>query len=1173
MGFLTNMTGSAEHALHKGGFAARHFRFFSPEATDRFIRQLSGQPKRAKLHFVNFLELFTKHCAHLITFNAFSVAGITNFMRCFNVTYMNLRRIFKILTIALLSLVLLAVVLLGAISAYVYVNEDKIYQMLIDELNEGQLGYTEVERVDVSPFANFPYISVGLHGVRFYGDKLKSDEPIYAFEDVYVGFDVWDILRSEYTVKKLKLSEGYIRLVLDEHGESNLSVAKGDGKTDEEEVGSSGVHLDLRAVSVQNVRLEEINQQGKKYIDLMMNDVYSEFSSVQDFVRITLKGDFVLQEYTADAVTFFKDKPLSLDTRFTYDVVGGMFIILPGKLLLEYGSLDFSGSIDFENDLLLDIELSGKKKNFDVFISFAPNEVAEKLNRFRNEGDIYFKGRIFGRSLNADPAIDITMGCENTFFFHKNEGKAIKDFSFNGRFHTGANNSLETAELVLSNLYGIPESGEFRGTVRVVNFLNPMMSLDFHADVDLANFQSFYDPDWLIEAGGALRVDITINEFVDQDSVIHVASKLEDGTLSRIEFKNAWMQLADYHHRLENLEGKVVLDGDNILLEKLYAKVGESDMLLTARLGQLNSLLHKQPSEVDLKLHIESERLDMASLLPKDMRDTNVVWHTEVVHGLQADFDLITSVNGVYNYKYLPDFELNFRKFNARLEGFELPLERLSGKIRVSDNLIDVEDLTLVLGENDLHLYARVDDPSLFFDKSKKGETHFRTAILSDNFDFKKLLYYRGKPLLDPDIQAELGDEHIRKLDFVCDGYLQPSSISANGLKGYCNIERFTVRINELPKLRNARGRIRADTTGCLHIEDFYASLGRSDYRANLKLLHLLDTIGDKREIHGTIGGKLWDLDEYFALAKKEQSTKPVEAALSDSLSQAMVHKPQLNIFALPFPVMDLRLDVGSLINEKYKLSHVHGHFRASPDHMVWIDSLHFDAAGGHISIEGYLNGSNKDDLYLSGRIVLDDVDIDQVFFKMDNFGQDYMVSEQVHGRLDGVIEAKAYLYPDLSPKLDRTEAQLNVRIKDGRLENFAPMQAMSDFMGSRNLNNIRFAEMENTLTYNQGKLVVPRMRIASTLGYIHLSGKQDLNENIDYEIQVPLSLVKSAGWSMMRNKLGGGKRRADQKELAEIEEDIISEQRGLVRKYMTFQVSGTVDNFDVGLGKNKNLE
>lgn len=1078
-----------------------------------------------------------------------------------------MKRAFRIIKISVLILGALFILTGLVATGWMYYNHDKIYTAAISEVNETHTGLLKIEDVDISPFENFPYISIGLHKIDLFEDKSETAVRIAHVDDAYVGFDIWDIIRGEYVIRKIKIKDGYARLELDENGDLNLKKALSGKQPVEEAPSEEPVYLDLQAVEVVNFRIEEFNEQGNKYINVVMQDVDAVFSNLSEFVRVTFKGDLELTEYTADNVTYFKDKPFALDTRFTYDLIGEMLTIFPGQLILEYGLLDFEGSVDFANELFLDLEFSGQKENFDVFISFAPNEVAETLNKFRNEGDIFFKGSIFGRSVNANPAIDLELGCENTFFFHKDESKAVKNLAFSGRFHTGADNSLETSEFVLTNLYGIPETGEFKGTFRVVNFINPIVSVDFHADLDLKNFQSFYDPEWLEDAEGKVKIDITINEFVDQDSVIHIASKMEDGTLSRIEFYDASVKLASYRHRLENLAGKVVLDGDNLLLEKLSCKVDESDLLMTASLGHLNAIAHKQSAIVDFTLHLESEKIDIASLLPPEMSRGEDAWKTEVITDLFADFDLNTTVDDINNYRYIPKAKLDIRGFRGKLEGFNQPLHKVAGTITTSDDQIFVDDLTAVVGRNDLHLHLLIDDPGLFLEKGAKGASHMHATIVSDRFDFKDFLFYRGEALVDTAIQAELGDERIRDLHFECDGLVHPSTFSPHGWLSYCELEELTVRLNDLPKLKNARGKIRTDTTGCLYIEGFSAQLGRSDFYADLQLLHLLDSLGDKREIYGRVGGSLWDFDEYVSTSEPTQSAG---AAQGDSVSQAQAHAAKFNIFALPFPELDVELEVGRIVSERYKLGDVMGHFKASPDHMVWIDTLHFRAASGRVGIGGYLNGSVKEDLYLKGRIALENVDIDQLFFKFDNFGQDYLVSEQVHGRIDGSIDVKAHLHPDLTPMLDRTEAHMALKISEGRLENFAPMQAMSDFIGDRNLNNIRFGEMENTFDFKDGTLDVPKMKIASTLGYIFLSGQQDMQDHINYEVQVPLSLVQSAGWNMLRNKVKGGDRNSKAEDLAESDEEIISEQTGLIRRYMTFNISGTTEEFEVGMGKKK---
>jgi hypothetical protein len=443
--------------------------------------------------------------------------------------------------------------------------------------------------------------------------------------------------------------------------------------------------------------------------------------------------------------------------------------------------------------------------------------------------------------------------------------------------------------------------------------------------------------------------------------------------------------------------------------------------------------------------------------------------------------------------------------------------------------------------------------------------------IQSEKIDFKSLLHYRGKPLLDADTEAALGKELVQHFHFKGDGYIYPSTFSKLGFRSNCKIDKFTVKLNDLPKIANTRGRLRTDSSGCLYLEDFYCEIGRSDFKADLALNHLLDNQRNRRNIKGKISGKVWDIDELMQFAASSDDT--ASAIVQSKNETTDLHTPAFNIFSLPFPVADFHFDIGTFKHQRYKLENLKGHIKANREHQLFIDTLYFLAADGAIGIKGYLNGKDKEQLYLAGKIKLKQVDLDKVMLKMDNFGQEYVVNNQLHGRVDAIIDAKVRLYADLTPKLDHTEALITMNIQEGRLENFGPMQAMSAFMGDRNLNNIRFGELENTLEYKNGLLIIPRMKIASTLGYIFVSGRQHLDNTMNYEVQVPMSLIRSAGWNLMRNKLLGSKRKPRQQDLAELDEQIISEQRGLIRRYMTFNISGTTENFDVSLGRNRNIQ
>jgi hypothetical protein len=106
-----------------------------------------------------------------------------------------------------LSLLAFLPLILGISSIWiVYHNQNVLTQRAISAINEQFVGELTIQDSYVSPFANFPYISIDLKGIKFYESKAVDSKPIYEAEDFYVGFNIWDIIIGNYSVKKLKIS-------------------------------------------------------------------------------------------------------------------------------------------------------------------------------------------------------------------------------------------------------------------------------------------------------------------------------------------------------------------------------------------------------------------------------------------------------------------------------------------------------------------------------------------------------------------------------------------------------------------------------------------------------------------------------------------------------------------------------------------------------------------------------------------------------------------------------------------------------------------------------------------------------------------------------------------------------------------------------------------------------
>ena len=173
----------------------------------------------------------------------------------------NVKKLMKRLVI---WLVIIPILLFFSVVLVVYWKQDKIVQNLITSFNEDFTGKVEIEGSHVSPFENFPYISIDLEDLELFETKKTDVDPIVDLKDIYVGFNIWDLISGNYDIKVLEMKDGFIHAVQDEDGELNITKALETKKEIENVEDEFNIHLKL--IKLIDVDIYKLNSS----IDLMV---------------------------------------------------------------------------------------------------------------------------------------------------------------------------------------------------------------------------------------------------------------------------------------------------------------------------------------------------------------------------------------------------------------------------------------------------------------------------------------------------------------------------------------------------------------------------------------------------------------------------------------------------------------------------------------------------------------------------------------------------------------------------------------------------------------------------------------------------------------------------------------------------------------------------------------
>jgi hypothetical protein len=434
--------------------------------------------------------------------------------------------------------------------------------------------------------------------------------------------------------------------------------------------------------------------------------------------------------------------------------------------------------------------------------------------------------------------------------------------------------------------------------------------------------------------------------------------------------------------------------------------------------------------------------------------------------------------------------------------------------------------------------------------KELKGNVDLDINFTSNQLKLKDVFSYNAKNYVPKDYRHEKFENlvlHMNSRMHYKDSSMQTIDI---------DLDRLDTKMGVHPlRFKNFNGKVHYEDKHIV-IEDFHGEIGKTNFTIDLNYYLGEDKTIKKRDNYLGLKSNYIDFDELNNFKLNSKS----EVAKTNDLKK---HEEAFNFYELQFTDMKFNVNVSHFIHHRIDLQNISANLRTTPNHYMYIDTLSMNAAGGKINLSGYFNGSDPKHIYMKPDLVAENVAIDKLLFKFENFGQDHLVAENLEGQLSTRIKGKIRVYPDLVPDLDQSDIQMDVKVLNGRLKNYDPMLALSDYMGDKNLRNIRFDTLQNHLDVKKGKIIIPKMTIESTLGHIEISGSHDSDQNIDYYLQIPWKIFRKA----TAQKLFG-----NNKDSLSIntEDEIVEVDQNKKTRYLNVNVKGTLDDYKVSLRKQK---
>lgn len=201
---------------------------------------------------------------------------------------------------------------------------------------------------------------------------------------------------------------------------------------------------------------------------------------------------------------------------------------------------------------------------------------------------------------------------------------------------------------------------------------------------------------------------------------------------------------------------------------------------------------------------------------------------------------------------------------------------------------------------------------------------------------------------------------------------------------------------------------------------------------------------------------------------------------------------------------LSAQVDIGKLIHHGFTAERILGKIDINEGTLRATD-LRLAALGGSVAADLQLAPTAQGtELYIDAD--LRQIDISRLLKEWKDFGQTTITSAHVRGRADADIQLKLPIDRDDRLIMSGMQVEADLRLSGGELIAFEPLKALSRFISVDELEHVRFDTLVNHFSIRNERLIIPYMRVNSSILNVDVYGEHGFNQELDYHVNLLLT-------------------------------------------------------------------
>lgn len=290
-----------------------------------------------------------------------------------------------------------------------------------------------------------------------------------------------------------------------------------------------------------------------------------------------------------------------------------------------------------------------------------------------------------------------------------------------------------------------------------------------------------------------------------------------------------------------------------------------------------------------------------------------------------------------------------------------------------------------------------------------------------------------------------------------------------------------------------------------LTVKDFKGNAAGSDFQLNGKFNNVFSFLmlpDQSINCDADVVSRNLDLNELLEDKTKSVSDSSYKIQFSDKLN------------------LRLKLNIGIITFRKFEAWQTKGTV-ALANKIFSATRLSFKAMNGAINMQGIINAVRNDSILISCTADVKTLDVNQLFYQCENFGQEIMTDKNLRGKVTASVQFASVWSKDLHCNADKIFSKADITIENGELNNFTPMLSLSRYIKGADLKNIKFETLHDVIEISRQHIIIPAMQIHSSAFELTASGTHNFDNIVDYHLAFLLSQITGRKVKQLNTEFG----------------------------------------------------